>query len=159
VVQLRPLRGLGARATATWELTRRELLELQTGLCLHPRLGTLGISTCAGYHHLRATRMAHLYGSGHLGWAAPDADLLLLESVLGDQLFGEVQARLGRVTAGIRLAGDPLARELAYGQYWVDLSLGCGCYKVGVRGATRAGQRWPDLMARLSLGWSRVSCD
>jgi hypothetical protein len=157
VLLLRPLRVLRTRTTATWELTRKELLELQAGICLHQTPS--GLSTCAGYHHLRATRMVHLYGSGHLGWASPGADLLALGSVHGDQLFGELQARLGRVTAGIRLAGDPLAGELSYGQYWVDLSLGCGCYKVGLRGATRAGQRWPDLMARLTLGWSRASCD
>jgi hypothetical protein len=159
VLRLRPLPGLRTRTTATWELTRRELLELQAGACFQP--GVLGISTCAGYHHLSATRMVHLFGSGHLGWVPPGAghDLLALDAVHGDQLFGELLVRRGRVSAGIRLAGDPRAGELSYGQYWVDLSLGCGCYKVGLHGATRVGQRWPDLMARLTLGWSRVSCD
>ncbi len=102
-------------------------------------------------------------------WALPSAVLAdpMAASLAGallvgpvDQLYGEARLRLwAGLEAGVSVYVDPVARELTHGIYRLSLGLGCGCYRVSALGRSRRGQRWPDVMLRLSLAAAAPGCD
>ena len=58
---------------------------------------------------------------------------------------------VGPIRGGLLVAMNPDDVELSHAAGSLDIVLGCGCYRMGVRVATRAGQLWPDVGVRLTL--------
>jgi hypothetical protein len=154
-------RHLKGRVSAAWSPDAGRLTELQTHACGRAGgRGSVTVEACAGYHHQRSARQGQLFGLASTSWLRDDpTDVMLGPGAEADQLSGSLHLRFGGLTAGGRLAGDLLRGDLSYGSLWLDLSPWCGCLRTGLTGAWRAGQRWPDVLLRLTLtGGSWPGC-
>lgn len=139
-----------------WSPSRKELLELRGEACL--RLPAW-LQSCAGYHRQREAAVEDGFQLAAGSWITDPAPDLLALGTVADQVVAALRAELGAVSAWARIAIDPRERELSLGSYGVVLRLGCGCTRVEVAGQSRAGQRWPDLFARVSLSAPGLRCD
>ena len=147
-----PVRGV---VSLSWALEDNRLAELQARICAR---APLGLRPCTGYTRLRLEQLHGLAASRQGAWL-PSAHRTLMLQTTADQVYGSLQGRWGPVQAGLVLAADPVAGRLTHGTGWVDLSLGCGCYRVGLRGHGRMGQDWPDVLAHLEYtGAGRGGC-
>jgi hypothetical protein len=153
--------GIGPRVAShlagqwRWSPSRKELLELRAEACLRlPRW----LQSCVGYHRLREAAVEDGFQLAAGSWVTdPTPDLLRL-GTSADQAVAGVRAVLGRLSAFARVAVDPVARQLSLGSYGVEFRFGCGCYRVELAGQSRAGEGWPDLLARFTLAAPGGSC-
>ena len=147
VVHLRPTLPVSGTVSFNWGLSDNTLAEVLGQVCLRTGAGVL---PCAGYTRLRLDQVHDLHGARLGPWLyGPDRALPLHASA--DQVSASVRARWGALELGMRLAADPVLGRLTHGAAWLDLTLGCGCYRVGVQGQSRMGQAWPDVALRLEL--------
>jgi len=145
-----------ARLAGAWLVGTGRLTELEGRLCLGRWRGLMG---CGGYARLRVADAADLLGSGRgEGRWLEGSVLSLTPELQPDQVFGAVDGEWGPFGAGGRVAWDPARGRLSYATLATLLSLGCGCYQVGLAGAYRAGQAWPDLMLTLAGRGGDLRC-
>jgi len=142
-------RILSTRLTASWAPDPGRLTELRGRLCVGG-----GPRACAGYNRLRLLRVGELFRELDLapGWG------LDLPDLRADQVFATLRGEVGPLALGGLAAWDPLRRELTHAGLSASVGLGCGCYRVGLEGAYREGQRWPDVMLTLGFGGGGLSC-
>jgi hypothetical protein len=126
-----------------------ETVELRGQLCVPGRRGHW--RACSGYLRLRQLRAEDLLGGEALGWPLLDPQTQLALQTALDQVFASAEVHGGPLTVWGRAAVDPLAGRLTQGSYGLRLELRCRCVRVEVLGVSRAGQRWPDWLAQLSL--------
>ncbi len=156
VVRARPPGPLRGDLSLSWGLRDNRLVELQGQVCL--RTGT-GLQPCAGYARLRLEQVHDLVGSRQGAWLY-GVDRGLPMRLWADQVYAAVRGRWGPLEVGVRLAADPVYGRVTHGAAWLDVLLGCGCYRLGVQGQSRLGQAWPDVALRLELaaGSGRGTC-
>ena len=147
VLRVRPPGPISGSLSLNWGLQDNELAELQGQVCL--RTG-VGLEPCVGYTRLRLEQVHGLYSEGGRAWLN-SADRVLPLQLSADQVYADVRARWGILELGLQLAADPVLGRLTHGSAWMDLTLGCGCYRLGVLGQSRLGQDWPDVVARLQF--------
>jgi hypothetical protein len=131
---------------ALWAPGEGRLATLRGRLCAGPP----GLRICGGYTRLRVQRAGELSGELFGAWLL-EAGTLLPLLLAPDQVNGSVELRLGGVRAAGAVAWDPVRRQHSHSSLGVSTALGCGCYRVGVAGAARRGQRWPDVSLTLEL--------
>lgn len=142
-------RILSTRVTASWAPDPGRLAELRGRLCVGG-----GPRACAGYTRLRLLRVVDLFRELEQapGWG------LDLPDLRADQVFATLNGQLGPLALGGLAAWDPLRRALTHAGLSTSVGLGCGCYRVGLEGAYREGQRWPDVMLTLGFGGGGATC-
>ncbi len=147
-----PVRGA---ASLSWALEDNRLAEVQARICAR---APLGLRPCAGYTRLRLEQLHGLAAARVGAWLLAAHRVMALQTS-ADQVWGSLGGRWGPVAVGLTLAADPVAGRLTHGSGRVDLSLGCGCYRVGLQGHGRVGQDWPDVLAHLEYtGSGRGGC-
>jgi hypothetical protein len=109
-----------------------------------------GFHSCAGYARLRLESAAQLFEARWLNWNIGSQHHGAAR-VHVDQLHAEVGGRFGPLDGDLLLAVDPVAGRATYATYGLGVTLGCGCYRVGVQGQSRLGQPWSDLWLSLSM--------
>jgi hypothetical protein len=145
-----PLANISLWSSA--RVRERRLAALQGHACL--RWGPL--RPCAGYARMRLTQMEELLDLGHGLWLPLAAARVLPLRLELDHLYGGIRLRLSNLESALRLTGDPLLRRMTQGSFFLNWSFSCGCYRLGVEGSYQSGQRWPDLLLRLSLSGERA---
>jgi hypothetical protein len=148
------VRQVSARIAARVGLEDRRSTDLRAHLCG----GRAWLRGCAGYTRLRLAWDEELWINVPLGAWTPRGASTVATPLDLDQLDALVELRFSSLGLGARVAVDPAQARLAQGAYWADVALGCGCYRLGVVGASRAGQRWPDVSARLTISAVALSC-
>ena len=109
---------------------------------------------CAGYSRLRLQRIGELTGSwtgASTGSWTSGGGMLLPLSLASDQVHGSAALAASSFRISGTTAWDPVRGEHAYSSLAVRVSLGCGCYHLGLLAAARRGQRLPDLSLSLDL--------
>ena len=155
LVRVNPPVPVSGHLRLNWGLQDNRLAELQGQVCLRTNIG---LRPCAGYTRLRLEQLYGLTGARSGAWLL-EAHRGLPLQLSADQVNATVRGRWGALELGVMLAADPLMGRLTHGSAWMDLTLGCGCYRLGLQGQGRMGQDWPDLMLRLELaGAGTRSC-
>ena len=132
-----------------WAPRSASLPALDATACLTP---LAGLTPCAGYTRLRLSGPMEAWGAsppGGINLSSGGAWLPL--TTRADQVHASLKGAVGPFRGGLLVALDPVDTALSFAAGSLDLVLGCGCYRVGLDVTTRAGQRWPDFGARLTL--------
>jgi hypothetical protein len=113
------------------------------------------LRACLGYSRLRLAETRALF---------PESGFVFLEGLSlpigssSDEIHGSLSVILGPVEAAATLAVNPVLGRVDAGVYSLDFVLGCGCYRVGLLGYSRATQSAPDLFARFSIAPTSWGC-
>jgi hypothetical protein len=134
-------------SAAAWSLPAdSRLLELRGDLCgARPWL-----RLCAGWRRHRFDALWPLAGEAGLG-----AREVLYRAVARvptvDWAVSSLALTAGPLQGRVALAVDTARGELSHAVYVAEVPLGCGCFRLGLEGRSRVGQRWPDFALRLAL--------
>ena len=144
------LRGQLARGDVrvAWEPAGGRVTQLTTRACLGP---WCGLRACGTYDRLRLMQVDDLIDLTHGAGSWIQGMGVVPLPLRSDQVSAGLDGGWGPLAAMGQVAWDPVRGQLAYGSLAVSLAPGCGCYRIGVTGAMRAGQRWPDLALSLAI--------
>lgn len=142
---------LEGRLRLLWAPDSMALPRLEADACLFP---AAPFRPCAGYSRLRLSGPLEAWSAsppGGVAGAMPGGAAWQPLTAEVDQVHAGLSVAFGPFQGRVLVAFDPRTVTLSHATGGVDLVFGCGCYRVGLWSAARAGQQWPDLGANLTL--------